>query len=117
MSRRGVGMPGVRPAGKAGRPNTGRNADSLAGMAKRVHPTPADLHRELGRIRQALLDLRVDTQHLAREFVWLSADGLDVEDAESVLREARDGLDVFGGALGLATDAVNLSLARTDRLT
>ena len=86
-------------------------------MRKRAHQTPADLHRELTRIQQALLDLRVDTQRLTGEFVWLSTEQLDVEDAVAVLREARDGMDTFGGALGLAADAACLALAHTDLMT
>ncbi|WP_434158702.1 hypothetical protein C5142_16340 [Rhodococcus sp. BGS-1C] len=64
-----------------------------------------------------MLELRVDTLRLTGEFVWLSAEHLDAEDAVAVLREARDRMVTFGGALGLAADTARLALAHTDHVT
>lgn len=91
-------------------------------MSPRQQPTPPDLDAELSRIRDQLHQLRRDTQQLTREFVWLSAAGLSVDELgdpltpAEALELARNSLDDFGSSLGLAADAADVAQRYTTRL-
>jgi hypothetical protein len=87
-----------------------------------VSPTPAELNDTLSRIRDQLHDLRRHTVELTREYMWLSPDSLAVDELgnpatpDQALKAARDSLDAFAGALGLADDAAALAYEHTSRL-
>lgn len=87
-----------------------------------MSPTPAELNDTLSRIRDQLHDLRRHTVELTREYMWLSPNNLAVDELgdpatpDQALQAARDSLDAFAGALGLADDAATLAYEHTSRL-
>lgn len=87
-----------------------------------VSATPAELNDTLSQIRDQLHDLRRHTVELTREYMWLSPNNLAVDELgelatpDQALKAARDSLDAFAGALGLADDAAALAYEHTSRL-
>lgn len=87
-------------------------------------PDPAILRDELDAIGAELLALRRRTTDLGREYVWLDAAALSVQDdpAQHVstldaLQDARDSLDNLANSLAIATDASTLASRHLARIT
>ena len=85
-------------------------------------PNPIQLRAELYAIGAELLELRRRTANLGREYVWLDAATLAVQDdpalsTSDALQAARDSLDDLANSLAIATDANTLATQHLIRLT